>query len=123
VQRAQDAPHAPELLRSIGDGEALAEPDLGRVLPEDLHSERMERADRRAAHALSDELLRPILHLERRFVGEGHAEDLPGEDAAIDQMRQSIRDHAGLAGSCPGEHQQRTIDVEDRLELLSIEPC
>ena len=90
---------------------------------QDAPGDRVEGAEpRHAFDRLSEHLGETCLHLTRRLVGEGHRQDLAGARPALAQnMRDAGGEHAGLAGACPGQHQDRAIQRLDRVALLRIE--
>ena len=74
-----------------------------------------------ARRLLADELDDTLLHLARGLVGEGHREDRVPGCPFVDQPRDALRDHAGLAGARPREDEQRPAVMEDRLLLGRVE--
>jgi hypothetical protein len=63
-----------------------------------------------------------LLHLGRGAVGEGDREDLGGRcQPLVDQVRDAMGEHARLARSGTGHHQQRSLRVQHRLTLLGVE--
>jgi len=102
----------------------VAAQSRARVLDlQELEPERVERAHRqplrgRRRHALGDALA----HLARGLVGERDRGDLRGRKILVpDQVRHLFDDHARLAGTCSGEHEQRAVAVFDGGTLLGIE--
>ena len=56
------------------------------------------------------------------FVGEGDGEDGVGRDAALlNEIRDAMRDDAGLAGAGAGEQKHRAVDGFDGFALLRIQ--
>ena len=88
-----------------------------------LEAEGMERRDLETpAVAPAPQPGDPLLHLSGGLVGEGYRGDLAWcQPALIDQIGDLAGDHPGLAGTCPGQHQQRPVDVAHRLALFRIE--
>src|SRR5205807_2489663 len=56
-----------------------------------------------------------------RLVGEGHGQARSRQHAALEESRDAVRDDAGLAGACPGEHQHRPEVVLDGCTLRRIQ--
>ena len=113
----------PDLVVDVEDGEVGLQADQLGVAAQDLHADRMERAEpRHALDHLADHRADAQLHLARRLVGEGDGEDFGGARAA---EREDVGDargqHARLAGSGAGEHQHRAVQRLDRGALLRIE--
>ncbi len=90
---------------------------------QEFQAQCVEGADRERGRVLrADQLGHAFAHLLRRLVGEGDRGDLRGcQSAALDQVRDLLRDHAGLAGTGAGEYQQRAVAVFDGGQLLRIE--
>ncbi len=113
----------PDLVVGAEDGEIRAQPDQLGMAAQDLGADRMEGAE--PGHALArrpGETGDALLHLARRLVGEGDRQDAGGPGAAgRDEMGDSRREHAGLAGPGPGEDQDGSFGGLDRLPLLRIE--
>ena len=77
-------------------------------LAQDAHAERVEGADDQVLRgARPDQRLRALAHLLRRLVREGDRGDLPRRVAGLQQPRDLVRDHAGLARAGAGQHQAR----------------
>ena len=76
-------------------------------------------------HALdhaADQGADALLHLARRLVGEGDAQDLPRPGAAGGQdMGQAGGQHPGLAGARAGQHQHRAVHRLHRLALFLVQ--
>ena len=73
--------------------------------------------------AVAHQHLHPLAHLLRGLVGEGDRQDLARPRApAVDEVRDPVRQHAGLARAGAGEDQQRTLAVQDGLALGLVEP-
>src|SRR5262249_19844047 len=71
----------------------------------------------------ADDLPDAVFHLARRLVGEGDGENFTRPGAAgCQDMADPYGQHAGLAGSGAGEHQDRAVERLDRKPLLRIEP-
>ena len=114
----------PDLIIDVQNGEVGLEPDQFGVAAQNLHADRMERAE--PGHALdhlADNLADAVLHLARRLVGEGDGENFarPGAPEAED-VGDAHGQHAGLAGAGAGQHQDRAVERLDRLPLFGIKP-
>ena len=114
----------PDLVVDVENGEVGFQPDHLGVAAQDLHADRMERAEPR--HALdhtADDVADAGFHLARRLVGEGDGQNLAGPGAAGgEDMGDAHGEHAGLAGAGAGQHQHRAVERLDREPLLRIEP-
>ena len=84
-----------------------------------------QRADQiRAANpkATEQQVAGALAHLAGGLVGEGDGEDLPGRHAVFaDQPGEAVGQGAGLAGTGPGQDQQRPVAVLHRPALLGVE--
>ena len=93
-------------------------------MPQDFHAQRMEGRHRQllGLARLFEQLGDALLHFERGLVGEGQRGDVFRFIAAIlDQMRDLLRDHAGLAGAGAGQHQTGAVHVIDGIALRGIQ--
>ncbi len=123
ILRLEQLLHQADLVVDVEDGEVGLQPHQLRMAAQDLHADGVEGAE--PGHALdhlADHLADALLHLARRLVGEGDAEDLarprpPGGEDVGDAGGQ----HAGLAGARAGQHQHRPVQAFHRLALLGIE--
>ena len=90
----QDAEH----VVAVEDAELFFEPELFVLGAQYAHAERMESADDKVlGRARADQRFRAFAHLLRGLVGERDRSDLPGRVAGLEQPRDLVRDHAGLA--------------------------
>ncbi|MNQ38732.1 hypothetical protein D3C85_523250 [compost metagenome] len=107
----------------VEDREARLVAEVGVLLADDVEAEVVEGRHRQAlALAAAQQAGDALLHLARGLVGEGHRDDVLRADAALlDQVGDLAGDHAGLAGSGAGQHQQRAADVVDGFLLAGIE--
>jgi hypothetical protein len=72
--------------------------------------------------AAADQRADALLHLARRLVGEGDAEDLAGPGAARGKdMGEPRGQNARLACAGAGQHQHRAIERKHSFALLGIE--
>ena len=75
-----------------------------------------------ARRGAADELLDALAHLVRGLVGEGDREDLARAGlAGAQQVRDPVREHAGLARAGAGEDQQRPFAVRDGVALGRVQ--
>ena len=62
------------------------------------------------------------MHFLRGFIGKGCGENIIGtHSAALDQIRDTMRQHARLAAAGAGKHQRRPILAGNRMALFDIE--
>ena len=96
--------HSAEHLPAVGrvvDGEILAQPDQGRVLPQQPGTKPMKRAhpDRLAGGQSLDALP----HFVGGLVGERQGQDLPGRDAVVQELGDAMGDDPGFSAARPGQ--------------------
>jgi hypothetical protein len=139
---ARQVPFVPHQVHQVGRVLAIVDRELGpqadarRVLAQQARADRMEGARpqqrRRRPHRprtgrLADDAFYPARHLHRGTAREGEQQHLARIGAAGEQRRHAVRQRAGLAGACAGDHQQRSRQffagpVLGRRALLRIEP-
>ena len=99
---------------------AGSRPSAGGMLAQDADADAVEGAGpgeagdhrgRRRAEDLAGDALDAPHHLLRRPPGEGHQQHAPRVGAREDQMRDPVRQRAGLAGAGAGDDQQRAGDL------------
>ena len=74
--------------------------------------------DGKAAH----QLVHPLHHLLRGFVGERHGQDGVCHDAAVfDEMGDAVGDNPGLTAARPGEDEDRPVRGFNGFALLRVE--
>ena len=84
----------------------------------------MEREDPDRAGGAAEDALEPLAHLGRGLVGERDRKDLVRFHAVrADQVRDAVREDAGLARPRPGDDEERPVHVEHGLPLGRIEAC
>ena len=90
---------------------------------QELQSERMERAHAEAfGRGAGNETADAFAHFARGLVGKRDRGDLGRRQAAaLDQVGDLLGDHARLARTRAGEHEQGTVAVLDRGALLGIQ--
>lgn len=115
--------HQADLVIHIEDREIRFQADELRVTAQDFGADRVERAEpghafRHGAQQSPD----PFLHLTGGLVGEGHRENVgrPGAPGG-DEMGDARGEHARLAGTGAGKHEQRPVERLDRLALLGVQ--
>ena len=62
-----------------------------------------------------------FLHFAGRFIGESHAQDVLGQDAASHHVSDAIGDHPRLAGARASQNQQGTLNGLHGLALLRVQ--
>ena len=103
--------------------EALRVADHARVLAQDADAEPVERVDV-ARVRVPDEPVDALAHLDGGLVGEGDAEDVPGQDAEVaNEPGEPAGERAGLARSGAGDDADEALGGGDRGELFRIEPA
>jgi hypothetical protein len=112
----------PDLVVGVEDGEVALQPDQLGVAAQDLHADRVERAEpRHALDRLADHAADPLLHLARGLVGEGHCENVARPRAAGGEDVGDPRgQHSCFAGSGARQHQQRAFQGLDGEPLLRV---
>ena len=111
-----------QLIRIVVNGEAPGEAESFGLAPEDPRTCRMKRRDPQALRVRANQLLYPLAKLSRGLVRERDRQDLgrPGK-ALAEQVRDPVREHAGLPGAGARQDEQGTFAVADRFELRRIE--
>ncbi|CWP06570.1 Uncharacterised protein [Neisseria meningitidis] len=94
-----------------------------RLFAQNLHAQRMERANRQPARLrLGQHFGDALLHFRGGFIGKGNRGNGMRQIADIDnQILDFLRNHAGFAAASAGEDEQGTAEVTDGFELLGIE--
>ena len=118
-QELLDQPH---LVVGIEDGEIGPQSHHLGMGAEDAGAQGMEGAEPPAFHRPAEQRRHPFPHLLGRPVGEGHGQDFARAGMAlVQQMRQARRQHPRLAGAGAGQHQHRTVEGLDGLQLGFVE--
>ncbi len=113
----------PDLVIGIEDGEARFQTDQFGMAAQDADAERVKRAEPQAFMRRADQRRYPVAHFPRRLVGEGNAQKLIRlRLSAMDDVRQPCGQHPGLAGSRPGQHQQRAVKRLHGFPLRLVQP-
>ena len=112
------------LVVGVEDREGRLEADQFGMPPQDLRRDRVEGAEPAQALArLAEQGERPLAHLPRRLVGEGHRQRLRRvSQPRRHDMRQPSRQHPRLAGACARQHQQRAFGVQHGFALFGVQP-
>ena len=111
-----------ELIGGVRDREPRRQLRLAVSPAQEAQTPGVERPDEGAERRVSGERQRPLPHLPRRLVRERHGRDRARVGAGADEPGQAVRDDAGLPRARAGEHEERTLLVEDRFALFGIEP-
>ncbi len=114
----------PDLIVDIENREVGFQANQLGMPAQDLHADGMKGAEpRHSLDDLPDHGADAQLHLARGLVGEGDGENFSRARAAErEDVRDARGEHARLAGSGTGEHQQRPVERLDRLALLGVQP-
>lgn len=111
-----------ELVARVENAEIGRIPDPLDVAAQNADAHRVERAYPDVGAGRSDQAGDAVAHLARGLVREGDREDAPWRrDALRDQVRDAVRQHAGLAAAGAGHDEQRAFGGDGRLALLRIE--
>ena len=62
-----------------------------------------------------------LAHLFGGLVGEGDRQDVPRGDTLLNEVGDAVSDDARLSGTRPRKHQQRTLDMSNRLTLRLVQ--
>ncbi len=123
VQIAADQGHQALGVGGVVDRERRGEAELLRLAAQDADARAVEGHDPHGVGARAHQLLDALLHLARGLVGEGDREDLPRVDPALgQQVGDAVGEHPGLAGTGPGDDEQRRTGVHDGGALLGVQP-
>ena len=124
VGQAALVPHQIDQILAVApvvDAEGRVETDGMGVLTQQARTNGMEgagpaepRRRARRAHGGGDDALGAPLHLGGGPAREGQQQDAAGIGAVDDQVRDPVRQGAGLAGARTGNHQQGPGDVGTR---------
>src|SRR5205085_341693 len=122
LRRPDDLLDEALLILGVEDLKALSEVRLAPVQPQQPVRNAVKGADPQSAARHTEQPLDATAHLPRRLVGEGHGQDAVGRDAlGLDQPRDAVRQHPGLAAAGPGEHQHRAERRGDRGALSVVQ--
>ena len=122
VLLAKDLLHERLLVVRVVDHEPPVDADGLAIRPQDARAERVEGAGLDVAAAFADEADDPLAKFGRRPVREGDRKDPPrGHPVDADEVRDPVREDAGLAGAGAGQDQQRALGRGDGAGLLRVE--
>ena len=119
---ADDVAGEPVRVGGVVDRELAGVAERIGVGSQDAHARRVERRHPHRLHDRADERADPLAHLGSGLVRERDRQDLRRVHTGVDQVRDAMREHAGLARSGAGDHQQRAGFVGHGVELIGIEP-
>ncbi len=123
VQVPADQGHQALGVGRVVDREGRGEAQLLGLAAQDAHARAVEGGDPHGVRPRADQFLDALLHLARGLVGEGDREDLARvHTARAEQMRDAVRQDAGLAGAGAGDDEQRAAGVDHGGLLLVVEP-
>ena len=106
------------------DAQVGRQAELQRVLADQPVAERVERRDRGVGVSVRDELVDADRHLVGGLVGERQGEDLRRLGPMRgDEPGDPPGDDLGLAGPRPGDHEERSVAVRDRAQLVRVQPA
>ena len=105
----------------VEDGELGLQAQHAAVLPHHAHAQGVKGADQDVLGLPAHQRLGPLAHFGGGFVGEGDGGDALGFQAGLDQARDLVGDHPGLAGSGAGEHQAGPMQVIDGFLLGEVQ--
>ncbi len=91
------------------------------VAAQDAHTRRVERRDPHRPHHRADECADSLAHLGRCLVGERDREDARRTNTPVDQVRDAMREHPGLARPGARDHEQRAVGVHHGIELVGVQ--
>ena len=92
---------------------------MGRLASQQAGTQRVKRRDPHPAAIDAEQRFNARPHLLRGLVRKCDREDAVGLcDAFADQVRDAMRDDAGLAGARAGKNQQRAIGVKNSFLLF-----
>ena len=124
VELGHDFLHEALRVSIVVDGEVLREAeDLG-VGAQHAHAHAMERRHPHATRARPHERNEALAHLGGRLIRERDGKNFPRRSVGrLEDVRNAIGQHAGLArpGTC--EHEKRPVNAFDSLSLRVIQSC
>lgn len=97
--------------------------DMVRLFAQNLHTQRVERANRQPAYLrFGQHFGNALLHFRSGFIGKGNRGDGMRQIADIDnQMLDFLRNNAGFAAACTGKDEQGAAKILDCGLLLRVE--
>jgi hypothetical protein len=122
IRGGDDLLQQAQLVVGVEDREVRGKPDRFGMAAQDAGGERVEGAEPHPVGGAPDHRLEPLAHLARRLVGEGDRQHLAGIGAAgAEDVGKPGRQHPGLAGAGPRQHQHRPVDRLDGAALRLVE--
>ena len=113
VEMPQNIPHGALLIVRVIDHKILLIAKAGAEPAEHAHARGVEGADPDVVEFIVEESGDAFLHLVGGLVGKCDRKNAVGADAALaDQVRDAVRDHAGLARACACKDEKRPLFVE-----------
>jgi hypothetical protein len=109
------------LIVVVVDQEVAGQADRLAPAPQEAGAGRVERTDPHPLRHRATQRHQALAHLARRLVGEGDRQDLPRRDPAVEEPRDPVHQHPGLARAGARQHQQRSVAMFHRRPLLAIE--
>ena len=103
------------------NGEILREAYPFVIDTEELDEDRMEGADGKTFHKVSDHLLYTVAHFPCGLLCEGKRKDILRRHPVGEQERDSGSQYAGLAGSRSGNDEHGAVSLPDSFFLLFVE--
>ncbi len=114
--------HQPPRVGLVVDRELARVAEPRRLGAQHPRAGRVERHHPHSARGAAEEQLDPLAHLLRGLVRERDREDLVRpRAAAVDQVREAVREDARLARAGAGEDEQRALAVRDGGLLRRVE--
>ena len=108
AETLQQSPDQAQLVFRVDDLEALRQPGLAPVDPQQPMRQAVKGADPEVAGRESQQVLDPMTHFPGRLVGEGDREEMLRHDVLDDdQPGDAVHEYAGLAAAGSGQHQHR----------------
>ena len=112
-----------QLILTVENLKRLRQPCLTVMRSQHAVAQAMKRAHPHAARVDGQHGRQTGLHLLGGLVGEGHRHDAGRRDLArLQQPRDARGQHARLAGTRPGQNEQRPLRGRDSRQLLGVEP-
>jgi hypothetical protein len=118
---ADDRARHRNLVGVIRDAEAGPQTDPRCVLSQNSRPQRMECRKRHAPRFAPCKPANALAHLPCRLVRERHGEDRSRFRAAPEQVDDTVRDDAGLAGARAGQDEQRALRAGDGRALGGVQ--
>ena len=122
IQPLADILHQGLLVIGVIDCKIIAVSQAVNVSSQDSHTAGMKGTHPDALGAEAHQLVHTVPHLLRSFIGKGDRHDIPRVDSLFFyQVRNPVRQHSGLAGTCSRQDQHRPLCPKNRLLLLAVQ--